>query len=288
MSSKRISVITGATAGIGFATAKALANHGDEIVMINRNAAKSEQAIANIRAKVPDAAISHFQADLAIQDEVRAVADAINKIYDRIDVLINNAGTWFSKHTYSPDGIEMQLAVNHVSPFLLIHLLLPRLLQSADGRIINVSSDTHFRGKIELDNLQLEKGYHGIKAYARSKLAMIMCTYTLSKHLETTNVTVNALQPGLVKTDIGHKHTIGLHSIAWWVRKLGGVSPEKGAATSIFLATSPAVKGVTGRYWDKCKTKPSSRRSYDAEMQAHIWEQTLAMAGISNFFPGKR
>lgn len=285
MGNQRISVVTGATAGIGFETAKALAQMGDRVILVNRNEEKSKQAVDSIQETTEHDHLEYVIADLASQKDVRRAAAEIKERIDRVDALVNNAGTWFSKQTLSEDGIEMQLAVNHVSPFLLTHLLLPLLLKSDDARVVNVSSDTHFRGKIDLNDMKMEKGYHGIKSYGRSKLAMVMCTYELAEQLEGTNVTVNAVQPGLVKTDIGHKHTIGLHSIAWWFRKLGGVTPDKGAETNIFLAASPEVKGVTGKYWDKCKPKPSSKRSYDRDMQKKIWEKTLEMANIDQFVP---
>lgn len=285
MNEQRISVVTGATGGIGYETALALAKMGDRVILLNRNEEKSKHAVDQIQEATRHEQVDYVIADLASLASVRAAAAEIKNRLERLDVLINNAGTWFSKQTLTEDGIEMQLAVNHVAPFLLTHLLLPLLLQSEDGRIINVSSDTHARGRIRLDDLEFKKGYHGIKSYGRSKLAMVQCTYELSERLEGTNVTVNAVQPGLVKTDIGHKATIGLHSVAWWFRKLGGVPPEKGAETNIYLATSPEAKGVSGKYWDKCQPKPSSKRSYDRDMQKKIWEVSMDMAGIENYIP---
>lgn len=279
-----VTLVTGTTTGIGYYTALALAQQGHQLITLNRNAQKSRLAAEHIRAATGQP-VQEVLADLGNFDSVRQAADEVLSTNNSLDVIVHNAGTWFSKQTLNPQGFEMQLAVNHLSPFLLTHLLLPALLPSPDGRIVNVASDTHFRGRIELDNMNLDRGYHGIKSYARSKLAMVQCTYILAALLSDTNISVNALQPGLVKTDIGHKHTIGLHSIAWWIRKLGGVSPEKGAETSVFLASSVAAQHETGKYWDKCKAKPSSRLSYDSVLQQAVWDWSQEATGIHQYLP---
>ena len=227
----KICVVTGGTSGIGFETAKALASKGANVTIIARNPEKAHDAVESIRKTSGNENVAFVIADLGKQNEIREAAAEILKKHQQIDVLVNNAGAWFSKMILTRDGVESQFAINHLAYFLLTQLLLPALVKSGNGRIVNVSSDSHFKGKIHFDDLSLEKNYHGLRAYAQSKLANVLFTYELDRQLKAKNlpVTVNALQPGLVKTDIGVKHTISLHSLAWKIRRLGGVTPEEGA-----------------------------------------------------------
>lgn len=281
----RTAVITGANSGIGFETAKGLAKLGHSIIMVCRTKEKGDKALAEIINATGNQNIELMIADLSSQKQIRELGTKILSKFPVLDVLVNNAGTWFSKLTYTEDNIEMQFAVNHLAYFLLSHLLLPNLLKSADGRIVNVASDSHINGKIDFEDLYLTKNYFGLDAYRQSKLANVLFTYDLANRLEGKGVTVNALQPGLVKTNMGHKHTIGLHSIVWWFRKQGGVKPEEGAKTSVFLASSYEVKGITGKYWDKSKQKPSGDVSYDTETGKRLWEVCEKLTGIENYLP---
>lgn len=280
----KIAIITGANSGIGFETAKALAQKGAVVGMVARKAQRSDDARQAIITQTGNEKVFTFYADLSLQSDIREAASQIKNKFDRVDVLVNNAGTWFSQRIITAEGKEMMFAVNHLAYVLMSHLLIGHLEKSAGGRIINVASDSHFRAKLKLDDLFLSKGYHGLKAYEQSKLANILFTYELAKRVGERPILVNAVQPGLVKTNIGHKNTIGLHSIAWWIRKLGGVSPEKGAETSIYLASSDEGGKVSGKYWDKCKPKSSSKSSYDEKMAAALWDQCLNLTGIEDFF----
>lgn len=286
MSSNKTAVITGSNAGIGFETALALAKMDYKVWLMCRNEQKAQKAVADLKQKSGNSNIDYVIADLASKEQIKAAAEKIHAEFDHLDTLINNAGIWLSKRTLNQDGAEMQFAVNHIAPFLLTHLLFPLLLKSDDPRIVNVNSDTHFRGKINFNDLTLSKGYNGIKSYAHSKLANCLFTYELDRKLREKgiNMAVNALQPGLVKTDIGFKHTFSLHALVWKIRREFGVTPEEGAKTSVYLANSPDVKEISGLYWDKCSSKPSSKNSYIVEDAKRLWTITKELCGVKDFF----
>jgi retinol dehydrogenase 12 len=277
-------VITGATSGLGLATSKALAKENGRLILLGRDRRKGEEALQSIRNETPDAILDFFEVDLSSQSAIRQAGTAISEKYPVVDVLVNNAGTWFAKHTLSPDGIETVFAVNHLAYVLMTHLLYPAIRRSDDGRILNVGSDSHFRGKIHFEDLNLTKNYNGLRSYEQSKLANLLFTYELDRRKNADNVTVNCVQPGLVKTDIGVKHTPWLFSLVWKLRRSGGVPPEQGAQTQVHLATSEEVKGISGKYWDNCRPKPSSKRSYNAADAAKLWDISLDLCGIDNFF----
>ncbi|MDZ7604173.1 MAG: SDR family NAD(P)-dependent oxidoreductase [Cyclobacteriaceae bacterium] len=204
-----------------------------------------------------------------------------------VDVLVNNAGTWLSKLELTEDGVEKLFAVNHMAYFQLTHELLGALAKSTEARVVCVGSDSHFHGKIHFDDLSLGKKYHGLKAYAQSKLANALFVYEMDRQLKQRkldNISINCVQPGLVKTDIGLKHTISLHGIIWRLRRMGGVSPAEGAATSIYLASSPEVRGISGKYWDKSKQKPSSPQSYIESDAIRLWDMCLEMCQMEDYF----
>ena len=280
-------VITGGNAGIGFETALALAKLGANIIIICRNQQKAEAAVRSIKAKSQNNTVDYILADLSSQKSIRDASKYILKEFIHLDVLVNNAGTWLSKLEFTEENIEKQFAVNHLAYFLLTSELLPALKKADDARIICVGSDSHFHGIMHFDDISLSKKYHGLRAYAQSKLANVLFTYELDRQLRSKgikNIAINCVQPGLVKTDIGLKHTISLHGIAWRIRRMGGVTPEKGAETSIFLASSEEVKGVSGKYWDKCTAKPSSKRSYNQKDAKQLWKLSKEMCGIANYF----
>ncbi len=280
-------IVTGGNSGIGFETALALAIASANVIIICRSQEKAEAAVKAIKAKSQNHHVDFVLADLSSQKSIRDAARYILRDFNSIDVLVNNAGTWLSKLERTDDGVEKQFAVNHMAYFILTYELMGALQKSPDGRIVCVGSDSHFHGKIHFEDLSLGKKYHGLKAYAQSKLANAMFVYELDRRLKKlgiSNISVNCVQPGLVKTDIGLKHTISLHGIAWRIRRLGGVSPEEGARTSIYLATSNDAKGISGKYWDKCKTKPSSKRSYIEEDQSKLWDICCELGGINDYF----
>ncbi|MGK7395459.1 MAG: SDR family oxidoreductase [Candidatus Cyclobacteriaceae bacterium M3_2C_046] len=280
----KVCVVTGANSGIGFETAKALAMQGAQVFMLGRNRSKLEAAIQKIKDEKPDARTFLVVVNLAVQDEIRKAARVILDQSEKVDVLVNNAGTWFSELTLTKEKVEMQFAVNHLAYFLLTCELLPGLVKAEEGRVINVASDSHFQGKMHFNDLNLTKKYHGLRAYAQSKLANVLFTYEFDRRKPFENITINAVQPGLVKTDIGLKHTFSLHGLAWKIRRLGGVKPHKGAETSIYLASSDQVKGESGKYWDKSKPKDSSKNSYNQSDAKKLWQISLDLCGIDSYF----
>lgn len=286
---EKISIITGANSGIGFETAKALAKLGATVVLICRNQNKGFRAVEAIKQVCGHEKVELFIADLAEQQQIREAAATISNKYPKIDVLVNNAGTWFSEYQLSPDGIETVFAVNHLAYVLLTHLLWPCLAKSPDARIINISSDSHFKGTINFDDIGLSSNYHGLRSYAQSKLANVLFTYELDRRKPIDHCAVNAVQPGLVYTDIGLKHTSWFHSFAWKVRRglWKSLTPEEGAQTSIYLASHPEAKGQSGKYWDKCKAKLSSPISYDEDTAARLWELSLECCGIGEYWSRK-
>ncbi|MCG8311350.1 MAG: SDR family oxidoreductase [Cytophagales bacterium] len=279
-------IITGGNSGIGFETTLALAKLKANIIIICRSQDKAEAATKSIRAKSQNNNVDYILADLGSQKSIKDAAKYVLKEFKRLDVLVNNAGTWVSKLELTEDKVEKQFAVNHLAYFLLTYELLPALIKSDDARVICVGSDSHFHGKMHFDDLSLGKKYHGLRAYAQSKLANILFTYELDRQLKSkglNHISVNCVQPGLVKTDIGLKHTISLHGLAWRIRRMGGVSPAKGAETSIYLASSKDVQGESGKYWDKCHSKPSSKRSYNKEDALRLWNISKELCGIKNY-----
>ncbi|MFO7825362.1 MAG: SDR family oxidoreductase [Cyclobacterium sp.] len=281
----KICLVTGANSGIGYETAKELCIKGFHVIMLCRSAEKAEKAKNEIIKTYPEAKIDQAIADLSSQKQVRKVAKEIISKYPKINVLINNAGAWFSEFGLTEDGIERQFAINHLSPFLLTHLLLPVLQQAEDPRIINISSDSHFHGKIHFDDVNLSKKYHGLRAYAQSKLANVLFTYEFEKRKTDNKLSIHAVQPGLVKTDIGLKHTFSFHGLMWKIRRLVGKSPEKGAATSVYLASAEEVKGISGKYWDNCKIKSASSLADSPVGAARLWDLSMDMCGIKTYFP---
>lgn len=281
---KKVCVVTGATSGIGYAIAKGLASAGYETMLLGRNPAKGAAAIESIRALTGNASLAYYNVDLSSQKQIRQAAEEIAGKHSRIDALVNNAGVWTSRCELTDERIEKQFAVNHVAYFLLTHLLYPAIARSADGRIINIGSDSHKYGRIHFDDLNLERSYHGLKAYGQSKLANLLFTYELDRLKKEDHVSVYCVQPGLVKTDIGIKHTNPFHAFMWKLRRASGMTPEEAAKTAIYLATSPEASGQSGLYWDRSKPKPSSSRSHDRETASRLWNVTKELCGISDYF----
>lgn len=281
---KKTCVITGATSGIGYGIAKGLASKNFELILIARDAVKGQTALGELKKMTGNGDIRYFNADLCSQQQIRQAGAEIAALYPKIDVLINNAGVWTSRCELTEERIEKQFAVNHLAYFLLTHLLYPSVSRSADGRIINIGSDSHKFGKINFDDLNLQRSYHGLKAYGQSKLANLLFTYELHRAKKHDHVSVYCVQPGLVKTDIGVKHTNPFHSFMWKLRRLGGVTPEQAAETAIYLATDPEAGAQSGLYWDKRKPKPSSQRSRNAEDAARLWKISEQLCGIDNYF----
>lgn len=273
-------LITGANSGIGYATAKLLAQKGFKISILVRSNEKGEATISGIQKEVPDADMDYFLADLSSQKQIRQAAADFKKQYNQLDVLINNAGAFYSELQYSEDKIEMQWAINHLAPFLLTHLLLDELKAAPQGRVVNVSSNAHRRGSINFDDLYYEKNYEGFKVYCQNKLGNVLFTKALSKRLENSNVTVNALHPGVVQTDIAMKHGSGWAYWFWKLAKPFMSSLEDGAATSVYLASSDEVANISGGFFDKCKQVKPGRASNDEAVEEKLYQLSLEQTNL--------
>jgi NAD(P)-dependent dehydrogenase (short-subunit alcohol dehydrogenase family) len=269
--SGKICLVTGANSGIGKETALGLARLGATVVMVCRNPHKGEAACKEIQERSGNVHVDLFIADLSAQQSIRQLTQDFQQKYTQLHVLVNNAGSVFTNGRVSPDGIEMTLAVNHLASFLLTNLLLDTIKASTPARIVNVSSETQAEGFIDLDDLQGKRKYNLLRAYAQSKLANVLFTYALARRLEGTGVTVNCLHPGRVSTNIWTSalpdwlHFLGI------ISRLFTIPAERGALTSIYLASSPEVVGITGKYFDKCQAIPSAKISYDQDVQERLW-----------------
>jgi NAD(P)-dependent dehydrogenase (short-subunit alcohol dehydrogenase family) len=269
----RVCVVTGATAGIGKETALALTKMGATVVIVARDAAKSARTMSEIEKTVPGAKLDVVLADFASLDAVRDAAVEIGKRYRAVHVLVNNAGVANKQRIVTVDGYEQIFAVNHLAPFLFTRELIPLLRAGAPSRIVNVASVGERNNPIDFDDLQSEKNYGGFRTYGKSKLANVMFTYQLAARLAGTGITANCLHPGAVATDM-------LKKIPWLLYTLISpflLTPEQGAATQVFLASSPTVEGVSGGYYVKCKAARSSPRSYDVDAQKRLWDASEAM-----------
>ena len=268
-------IVTGGNAGIGYETALGIAKLGATTYIISRDETKAKAAVEQLKAESHNLAIDYFIADFSSQKSVRQVAERIKQKLTVIDVLVNNAGGVYPSFALSEDGLEMTIATNHFGPFLLTNLLLPLIEKSSEGRIVNVSSRSHYRGKIDFESFTKEKGYFVMKAYEQSKLANGLFTSVLAERLKSKNITVNSLHPGVVKTDIGKKGTPAYIRWFWSMFTfLGGISVEDGAKTSIYLASSNEVKNVTGKYFDLCKVKEESALAKDKNLAQKLWAET--------------
>ena len=276
----KVCIVTGANSGIGKATALGLAQMGATVVMVCRNQSKGEEAQNEIKEKSENDAIDLMLADLSSQESIRQLAENFQQHYQQLHVLINNAGVANLTRRETSDGFEMMFAVNYLAPFLLTNILLEKLKASAPARIVNVSSESHQAGYIIMDDLELEKGYRLMRAYGQSKLALVLFTYELARRLQGTGVTANCLHPGFVATNFGQN---GAGSVGRGIVKLIsrlGISPEEGAKTSIYLASSPEIEGVTGKYFIKSIPVRSAPISYDETLQRQLWEVSAKLVNL--------
>lgn len=271
-------LITGGTSGIGKAAAKALAAMGAEVVITGSNLERGEKALAEIRSE-SSGSIELMLADLSAQSEVRRLAEEFKESHDRLDVLVNNAGLVQSKRTETPDGMETTLAINHLAPFLLTNLLLGLLEQSTPGRIVTTSSEARRWGKLDFDDLQSRREYKGMPVYGMTKLANIMFTYELAGRLEGTGVTANCFHPGAVSTGFGQNNG-GPMALLFRAFKPFMRSPEQGADTLIWLASSPEVEGISGKYYSDRKEIEAREISSDLAARRRLWEMSEELTGL--------
>ena len=280
MLESRVCVVTGGTSGIGLATARALASGGATVLVVSRSEAKCAAVADRLRRETGNAAIQYVAADLSSLEQVRRAAGEIRQRFAGINVLVNNAGVSLARRRESADGFEYMFALNHLAPFLLTNLLLDALVAGAPARVVNVSSGMFPQAKLDFDNLQMTRKFSAMRAYANSKLCNILFTLELARRLEGRGVTVNALGPGLVKTNIGMDEG-GMFAFG---KKLadffGGTTPEQGADTVVWLATSPEIEGVTGSYFEKRKPKPLEPAAGYGQLAVGLWQVSADLTGL--------
>jgi NAD(P)-dependent dehydrogenase (short-subunit alcohol dehydrogenase family) len=277
----KVVLITGGTGGIGRATAIGLATLGARVGITGRDLARAERAAAEIRAASRNSAVDAFAADMTSQAELRRLAVAVLDAYPQLEVLVNNVGGFWAHRHLTVDGLEYTFALNHLAPFLLTNLLLDRLKASAPARVVTVSSGAQAMGHIAFDDLHGVRHYLGQRAYNQSKLANIMFTTELARRLEGTGVTATTLHPGVVRTNFGAEDQ------AWFFAVMSRAliplmkTPEQGAQTSIYLASSPDLDGVTGQYFAKGRPATANKEAYDTELTARLWQVSADLVGMT-------
>ncbi|MFL5548528.1 MAG: SDR family oxidoreductase [Gemmatimonadales bacterium] len=276
----RVCVITGASRGIGRASAEALASLGASLTLVCRQQVDGDKVANEIASRHP-AALDVVAADLSSQTDIQRAAAQIRKRHPAIHVLINNAGVFTRRRQLTVDGLEQQFAVNHLAYFLFTNLLLDCLKAAAPSRIINVSSGAHSGSHLDFADLQGERGYDGNRAYSQSKLANILFTYELARRLRGTGVTANCLHPGVIATRLLADY-MGVPAAGGALARTFGAKPEKGAETIVYLASSQEVEGVTGKYFVNKRPVTSSRESNDEAAARRLWEVSERLTGISN------
>lgn len=278
----KVCIVTGSNTGIGKETARGLAQRGTRVVLACRDVGKAEAARQDIAATTGNAEVEVMPLDLASKASIRSFAARFAASHDRLDVLVNNAGLWPTTRGTTQDGLETTFGVNHVGTWLLTQELLPLLRRSAPARIVVLSSALHYRGKLDWDDLQYQRRkYDPTAAYGASKLANVLFTRALARRLAGSGVTVNAVHPGVVATEFASADDVpGLFQ---WVLKFShllSISPEKGARTSVHVASSPAVEGVTGRYFVRSKPVRPSRHAQDRQAALRLWELSEQLTGV--------
>ena len=273
-------MVTGATSGIGLATAKKLAQAGAQVVLVGRDPARGAEALVHIREGLSEERGEFLQADLARMAEVRRLAREFSQRHQRLDVLVNNVGVFFLTPRLTVEGFEATLAVNYLGVFLLTHLLLGVLRDRAPSRIINVSSDSHRMAKIDFEYLRGGRRYAGNRAYAQTKLAMVMSTYELARRLQGTGITANAVHPGFTATRM-FENSGGVVKFFAPVIRLLGKSAEEGADTVFYLASSAEVEGIAGKYFVHRRAVASAACSYDEDAARRLWMLTEEKVGLA-------
>jgi retinol dehydrogenase-12 len=275
-------VVTGATSGIGLEVARILAGSGYRVIGVGRDPARCASAESELRSSTGRSDIHYLVADLASLSQIRSLAERIRAMARQIDVLVNNAGTFTMARSETADGIETQLAVNWLAAFALTGLLMPALREAAAARIVNVSSGSHFSGSIHWSDINLRRGYNGLKAYDQSKLATVLFTRELAHRLGPDScISAYAVDPGLVKTDIGLKGNNALVRLAWKVRTRNGIPASRAAGSVAWCATNPSADGKTGLYWKECSVREPSSRSRDQNDARKLWDLGETLSSVS-------
>jgi NAD(P)-dependent dehydrogenase (short-subunit alcohol dehydrogenase family) len=273
-------VITGATGGLGLEAAAMLAGQGAAVILVGRDPGRLQAALHEVRGRTGSSAVSGLKANLDSQTEVRQLASDILARAPRLNLLINNAGTVYARRTTTPDGIEATFAVNHLAPYLLTRLLLDRIGASAPARIVTVASHAHYQGTLDLADYGYARGYRIMRAYARSKLGNVLFTRELARRLEGTGVTANALHPGTIATNIWSGAPAWARPVLAVAKRLVMESPSTGAARIAWLATSPDVAGVTGKYFERNRTVSPSALAQDDALAGDLWALSARLVGL--------
>src|SRR5712664_2652407 len=272
-------LITGGNSGIGKATALGLARMGANIVIVSRSKEKGEAALAEIVAKSGNRNVELMLADMSSQDSIRKFAGDFKAGHEKLHLLVNNAGVYLTRRTTTVEGLESTFAINHLGPFLLTNLLLDLLKASAPSRIVNVTSDAHNGAKVNFEDLQGEKKFSGWKAYGQSKLAMILFTHELAKRIDGTGVTVNSAHPGVVRTNFANNN--GLVTFGFRLMRPFIISPATAAKRILYVATSPDLDGVNGKYFTKMHEVKSSQESYEDDSAKRLWQISEQLTRLS-------
>jgi retinol dehydrogenase-12 len=275
-------VVTGATSGIGWETARLLAARGESVIGVGRDAGRCAAAAEAVRASPSGARLRFLAADLSSRAAIRELSRQIAEQLDSIDVLINNAGTFTFRRAESCDGVEMQFAVNYLAGFFLTGLLLPLLTAAPFARVVATSSGSHYAGRMHWKDLMIRRGYDGLSAYDQSKLATVLFTRELARRLGAGSpIASYAVDPGLVKTDIALKGNNRLVRLAWRIRTRTAISAEQAARSLLFCAVEPAAQGRTGRYWKECAELPPSRAASSDGDAKRLWKLSEQLCGFS-------
>lgn len=277
----KVALITGATSGIGRASAAGLARLGASVVLVARNQEKGVAVRDAIRAESGNPRVDVLVADLSSQQAIRALAAEFQQRYQQLHVLVNNAGGIFFRRETTVDGLELTFALNHLAYFLLTNLLLDTLKASAPARIINISSQAEASGQINFDDLQATRGYGAFPVYAQSKLANMLFTYELARRLAGSGVTVNAVRPGPVATNFGGSGRSWLNQFFPLIFRVIGRPPEDAARTVVMLASDPELAGVSGKAFYDEREQPTSARSHDVAAQQRLWQVSAELTGLS-------
>jgi retinol dehydrogenase 12 len=276
---RKIALITGGNTGIGKETAIGIAKQGVSVVIVSRDFLKGKEAVEHIRRASGNKRVGFIAADLSSQKQIHTLAEEFRKRYSRLDILINNAGVIMRNRVVTEDGLEYQLAVNHLAPFLITNLLIDLLIDNAPSRIINVSSQTHFNASLNLNDINFSGEYNPNAVYTSTKLMNVLFTIKLAQKLKGTGVTVNCLHPGAVKTKLLSEY-YGKFGLKHIVSKLIHDSPQKGARTSIYLALSPEVENVTGKYFSDLQVREPSPLAMDIKLAGRLWDLSSDLCGV--------
>jgi retinol dehydrogenase 14 len=273
-------LVTGGTGGIGRATAVRLAAMGARVGITGRDLGRTQRAAAEMASEAGGGTVDAFAAELSSQAEVRRLANEVLETYPRLDVLVNNVGGFWSHRHLTADGLERTFALNHLAPFLLTNLLLARLMSSAPARIVTVSSGAQSMGRIDFDDLMGERRYSGQTAYNQSKLANVMFTYELARRLAGTGVSATALHPGMTNTAFSAEDPSRAFAPLVAMMRPFMRSPQKGAETPVYLASSANADGMTGQYFANREPKKSNKASYDTALTARLWQVSAGLVGV--------